>query len=151
MFRIDDIRGVMCKMRPMDPLRRRIFGPGLVVALLVTLPLLGLPQMAWAADVGEESSGTKPDLSVQADDADRPKDKSLLEKKPADAAVTQKKQEVAGPPFYEKWQFWAITGGVLIGIVGLIWAGQKVAHQINGGDVRPCNNEAFIGCFGEGQ
>jgi hypothetical protein len=138
----------------MDPLRRRIFGPGIVVALLVTLPLVGLPQTAMAADLGEEPSGGSAakggEPSAQADDADRPKDKSLLEKQPADAAVAQKKQEVAGPPFYERWQFWAITGGVIVGVIGLIWAGQKVAHQVNGGDVRPCNNDAFIGCFGEG-
>lgn len=134
-------------MRPMNRLRTWSLGSGIVVALLVTLSFVWSTP-AYAADVGESGGGVAP--AAQAEDEDKPKDKSLLAKQPADAAVAQKQQADAGPPFYEKWQFWAITGGVVVGIVGLVLAGRAISHQMNGGDVRPCNM-AFIGCFGEGQ
>lgn len=122
-----------------------------MVALLIALPLVAIPQPA-RADIGDEpSSGTKTsgDSVGQADDADKPKDPSLLDKNAADAAVAKDKKAAApvGPPFYEKWQFWAITAVVVVGVIGLIWAGQQIAHQASGGDVRPCN-EMFTACFG---
>ena len=55
----------------------------------------------------------------QVEDTDKPKDPSLLDKKPADAAVAAEEQAPVGPPFYEKWQFWAIAGGVVVGAVAL--------------------------------
>lgn len=125
-----------------------------MIALLVTLPLVAVPQVVRAADLGEEPSGganaTKSGGDVgQADDTDKPKDPSLLDKNAADAAVAKQKQVDAGPPFYEKWQFWVIAGAVVVGAVAAIWAGQQISHQISGGDVRPCNS-AFTACFGDG-
>jgi len=121
---------------------------GIVVALAVTLPLLGLRGVAHA-DLGDEPSSKSSSGGIdQADDADKPKDPSLLDKKPADAAVAQKKQ-VDTTPMYEKWQFWAIVGVAAVGVAALIWGGSALYHQLNGGDVRPCNMD-FKGCFGEG-
>jgi len=122
---------------------------GIAVALVVTLPLLGLRGVAHA-DLGDEPSSKSSSSDVnQADDSDKPKDPSLLDKKPADAAVAQKQAPV-GPPFYEKWQFWAIAAGVVVGAVALIWGRQALPHQLNGGDVRPCNMDFQMRCFGEG-
>jgi hypothetical protein len=28
-------------------------------------------------------------------------------------------------PFYEKWQFWAIAGAVVVGAIALIWGGRR--------------------------
>ncbi len=122
-----------------------------MIALLVTLPLVAVPQVARAADLGDEpSGGAKSGGDIgQADDADKPKDPSLLDKNAADAAVAKQKQVDSGPPIYEKWQFWVIAGAVVVGAVAAIWAGQQISHQISGGDVRPCNS-AFTACFGDG-
>ena len=115
-----------------------------VVGVLVATPW----SSAQAAEDTEEPKAIKHE-PTQAEDTDTAKDKSLLSKQPADEAVA-KKGEADNAAFYEKWQFWAITGGVVVGIVGLVLAGRAISHQMNGGDVRPCNM-AFIGCFGEGQ
>ncbi|HXU05206.1 MAG TPA: hypothetical protein VN903_29805 [Polyangia bacterium] len=113
--------------------------------------MVSLPRVAHA-DLGDEPSSKSTSSeggAGQVEDADKPKDGSLLEKKPADAAV----QKAAAPstPFYEKWQFWAITGAVIVGAIALIWGGQALAHQLNGGDVRPCNTDFEGRCFGEGR
>ena len=92
------------------------------------------------------SSSSSGDIN-QAEDNDKPKD--LLEKKPADAAV-QKKQQVDSTAFYEKWQFWAVTGGIVAGGLLAYFGGKALYHSLNGGDVRPCNG-SFIGCYGEGE
>jgi hypothetical protein len=137
-------------MSPLAPFRKWILRVGIAVALVVTLPLVGLRGVAHA-DLGDEpsSKSSSGDMN-QVEDNDKPKD--LLEKKPADAAVEQqKKQQVESTPFYEKWQFWAIAGGVIVGAIALIWGGQALAHQINGGDVRPCNMDFMGRCFGEGR
>jgi hypothetical protein len=143
-------------MSPLAPFRKWTLRAGIVAALIVTLPLVGFPGVA-RADLGDEPSSKSSSSSSsssgsmgQADDADKPKDPSLLDKKPADAAVAQK-QQPAGPPFYTKWQFWAIAGAVLVGAVVLIIGGQALAHQLNGGDVRPCNMTFEGRCFGEGR
>ena len=124
---------------------------GIVIALVITLPMLGLRGVAHAADLGEDSSSTAktPD---QADDADKPKDPSLLDKNAADAAVAKQKQQQApvGPPFYEKWQFWALTVAVVVAGVGLFFGTRAILHGATGGDVRPCN-PMFLGCGGEGR
>jgi hypothetical protein len=102
---------------------------------------------ARAAEDDEAPKTSAPDAQ-QAEDTDRPKDKSLLAKQPADAAVAQKgaaDQEA----FYQKWQFWAVTGGVVVGGLLLFFGGRALYHSLNGGDVRPCNPQ-FIGCFGQG-
>ena len=128
----------------MAPFRTRSLGSGIVVGLLTVL-MVGLPRLSWAADVGEETS--KPEAS-QAEDNDRPKD-SILDKKPADAAVASKKAEAPKTPFYEKWQFWVLAGGIVVGAVAAVLVGQKIAHQMAGGDARPCN-ATFTICTGDG-
>jgi len=133
-------------MSPLAPFRKWTLSAGIVIALVVTLPLVGLPRVAHA-DLGDSKSTT----ADQVEDNDKPKDPSLLDKKPADAAVAQQQQAPIGPPFYEKWQFWAIAIGVVVGAVALIWGGGALAHQINGGDVRPCNMMFQDRCFGEGR
>jgi hypothetical protein len=138
-------------MSPLAPFRKWTVSAGIAIALVITVPLVGLPSVAHA-DLGDSpSSKSSPDGPGQVDDNDKPKDSSLLEKKPADAAVAQQKQAPVGPPFYEKWQFWAISGAVLVGLVAVIWGGQALYHTINGGDVRPCNTMFQDRCFGEGQ
>jgi hypothetical protein len=126
-------------------------GSGIIIALVIALAVpLAIPRVAHA-DIGDEpsSSGTNKPGIDQVQDTDKPREPSLLENKPADAAV-QKKAAAPSQPIYEKWQFWAITGGIVVGGILAILAGQKIAHQVNGGDVRPCN-PGFLGCFGEGQ
>jgi hypothetical protein len=135
-------------MSPLAPFRNWTLRAGIAIALVVTLPMVGLRGVAHA-DLGDEPS-SKSSSADQAEDSDKPKDPSLLDKKPADAAVAQKQAPV-GPPFYEKWQFWAIAVGVLVGAAILIVGGQAVAHQLNGGDVRPCNMDFNMRCFGEGR
>jgi hypothetical protein len=138
-------------MRPMSPLapfRKWTLSAGIAIALVLTLPLVGLPSVAHA-DLGDEPS-SKSSGGSQVEDNDKPKDSSLLEKKPADAAVAQQKQAPVGPPFYEKWQFWVISAAVLVGVGALIWGGIALNHTLNGGDVRPCNTTFMDRCYGEG-
>jgi hypothetical protein len=138
-------------MSPLAPFRKWTLSAGIAMALVLTLPLVGLPSVAHA-DLGDSpSSKSSSDGMGQVEDGDKPKDSSLLEKKPADAAIEQQKQAPVGPPFYEKWQFWAITGAVLVGAVALFFGGRALYHTINGGDVRPCNMSFQTRCFGEGQ
>ena len=119
---------------------------GVVCAFLIALPRAG------RAEPGKPSSRNG-STATQADDSDHPKD-SILDKKPADAAVASKKAETAGtnagPPFWEKWQFWAVAGGVVAAGVLALVAIPKIVHQVNGGDVRPCNPTFQTRCFGEG-
>jgi hypothetical protein len=126
----------------------RTLPTGIVVGLLIAT-LVGLPRAA-RADLGDEPSKSDTSSASQIEDTDRPKE-SILDKKPADAAVAAKKKEtVSGPPFYEKWQFWALVGGVVAGAVITVFAAQKISHQVNGGDARPCSPN-FITCAGEGR
>lgn len=130
--------------------RARHWAP--VLALLAAIPLLGVPRGALAADVGEGANapqGSPPSSPVlQAEDRDKPRDQSLLDKNAADAALAAKKQE-EGPPFYKRWQVWAVAGGVVVAIVAAVIVVPKIAHQINGGDVQPCN-PTFFTCVGAG-
>lgn len=119
---------------------------GLALFAAALLVVVGTPwSTARAAEDNEAPKAAAPD-APQADDVNRPKDKSLLAPNPADAAVAKKGEDV---PMYEKWQFWAVTGGVLVGLVALGFGGRALYHSLNGGDVRPCN-PSFIGCFGQG-
>jgi hypothetical protein len=136
-------------MSPLAPLRKWTLSAGIAIALVLTLPLVGLPLAH--ADLGDApSSKSSSDGMGQVEDGDKPKDPSLLDKKPADAAVAQQQQAPVGPPFYEKWQFWVIAAAVVVGVGALIWGGTALAHTINGGDVRPCNVDFQGRCFGEG-
>lgn len=123
------------------------------VGLALFAALLVVVGTSWSssarAAVDDEAPKAAAPEAAQAEDTDRPKDKSLLAKQPADAAVAQKGQ-ADQEAFYQKWQFWAITGGVIVGAVALVWGGSALYHSLNGGDVRPCN-PMFIGCFGQGQ
>ena len=133
-------------MSLLAPPRNWTLSAAVALALTVTMTLVSLPRVAHA-DLGDEPS-SKSSEPGQVEDNDKPKDPSLLEKKPADAAV----QKAAEPqvPFYEKWQFWAITGAVVLAAIGIVWGGSALAHQLNGGDVRPCAMDFQGRCFGEG-
>ncbi len=135
----------------MSPRRKRSGGPGVALALLASaLLIFGVHgSSAFAADDDELPKASKPDTS-QVEDTDRPKDKSLLARQPADDAVA-KKGEDDNLAFYQKWQFWAVTGGIAVGLVAAIWGGITLYHSVNGGDVRPCNTASFIGCYGQGE
>jgi hypothetical protein len=124
-------------------------GVGLALFAATLLVVVATPwSSARAAEDNEAPKAAAPEAN-QAEDTDRPHDKSLLAKQPADAAVAQKGQ-ADQEAFYEKWQFWAVTGAIVVGAVGLIVGGSYLYHSANGGDVRPCNS-MFIGCYGQGE
>ena len=133
----------------MLPRRKRSHGPrvGVGLALLASLLLIsvGTPWSARAAEDNEAPKAAVPD-APQVEDTDKPKDKSLLAQTPADAA---KKSQAGDEAFYQKWQFWAVSGGIAVGLVALVWGGLTLYHSANGGDVRPCN-PMFLRCFGQG-
>jgi len=134
----------------MLPRRKRSHGPrvGVGLALLASLLLIsvGTPWSARAAEDNEAPKAAVPD-APQVEDTDKPKDKSLLAPTPADAA---KKSQASDEAFYQKWQFWAVTGGIAVGLVAAIWGSITLYHSLNGGDVRPCN-PTFLGCYGQGE
>lgn len=115
-----------------------------VVGVLVATPW----SSAQAAEDTEEPKAIKsaPEPAEQAEDTDKAKDKSLLSRQPADEAVAKKAQDEA---FYERWQFWAVTGGIVAGAALAAVGGYFLYHSLNGGDVRPCNAN-YIGCYGQG-
>ncbi len=133
----------------MLPRRKRSHGPrvGVGLALLASILLIsvGTPWSARAAEDDEAPKAAAPD-APQVEDTDKPKDKSLLAATPADAA---KKSQAGDEAFYQKWQFWAVTGGILVGAAVLFFGGTALYHSLNGGDVRPCN-PSFIQCYGQG-
>jgi hypothetical protein len=133
-------------MSTLAPPREWTLSAAVAIALTVTMTVVSLPRVAHA-DVGDEPSSKSSDLS-QVEDNDKPKDPSLLDKKPADAAVQQ--QAVPSAPFYENWKFWAIAGVVVVGAVALVLGGYYLSHSANGGDVRPCAMDFQGRCFGEG-
>jgi hypothetical protein len=105
---------------------------------------------------GGESTAppAKTEYVPQAEDRDKPRDPMLLQKQAADAALAKKKAPVdTGPPIYEKWQFWAIVGGVAVGVLAAVFGGLKLAHEANGGDIRACSPDFANGmnCFGQGR
>jgi uncharacterized membrane protein len=106
---------------------------------------VGTPWSARAAEDNEAPKAAVPD-APQVEDTDKPKDKSLLAPTPADAA---KKSQAGDEAFYQRWQFWAVTGGIVVGAVALFFGGKALYHSVNGGDVRPCN-PSFLTCFGQG-
>ena len=136
----------------MLPRRKRSHGPrvGVGLALLASLLLIsvGTPWSARAAEDDEAPKASVPD-SPQVEDTDKPKDKSLLAQTPADAAVAKKNQS-DNEAFYQKWQFWAVSGAIAVGLVAAIWGSLTLYHSLNGGDVRPCN-PTFINCYGQGE
>jgi hypothetical protein len=133
-------------MSTLAPPRQWTLSAAVAIALTVTMTVISLPRVAHA-DLGDEPSSKSSDKS-QVEDNDKPKDQSLLEKKPADAAVQQ--QAAPSAPFYENWKFWAIAGVVLAGVVALGFGVYYTSHAANGGDVRPCAMDFQGRCFGEG-
>jgi hypothetical protein len=111
-----------------------------------------------AAPAGE-GAADKAAAAAQAEDKDTPEAQAQREKARADAALARKarnaqlaKAQDETTPFYQKWQFWAIAGGVVAGAVLAIWGGAAVAHQLGGGDVRACSmTNDPAGCFGQGR
>jgi hypothetical protein len=95
----------------------------------------------------------------QADDKDYPELQAEKEKKAADAALARQakraqieRDQERGEPIYKKWEFWAITGAVVVGAALTIWGGTAVWHQMRGGDVAACDPTiATDGCFGKGR
>ena len=90
---------------------------------------------------------------LQAADPDNPRDPAVeaAKKKAALEAELAKKNKPVdeGPPVYQKWQFWAIVGGVAALAVGAIFATRAILHGVNGGDVAPC--PMGFTCYGEGR
>jgi hypothetical protein len=129
---------------------------GAVAATLVSFPVAaaepGEGSGEFGATDGEKPKSNQP-YSLQAADPDAPKDPAVVaaqKKAAADAELAKKTKAVdTGPPIYQKWQFWAIVGGVLVGVAGAIFATTKIVHSVNGGDVAPCPVDYT--CFGEGR
>jgi hypothetical protein len=100
----------------------------------------------------EKPKGDKP-YALQATDPDAPQDPAVVaakKKAAADAALVKQQKKDEGPPVYQKWQFWALTGAVVVAVVGIIIGGSYVLHSMNGGDVAQCPS-TYAGCFGEGR
>jgi hypothetical protein len=101
---------------------------------------------------GETPPPAKTEFVPQAEDKDRPRDPSLLDRNSADAvlAAKAKKEKHDDTPIYKKWQLWAIVGGVVA--AGLaVWGTTAILHSIGGGDVRPCPADFANACFGQGR
>jgi hypothetical protein len=96
--------------------------------------------------------------AAQAEDKDTPEAQAQRDQQRADAALARKarneqltRERERGTPFYQKWEFWAITGGVVVGGLLAFFAGKALFHDANGGDVRGCAMSDTGGCFGEGR
>jgi len=137
---------------------------GVVIIGGVAALMLLSSQVVRAAEPGEgggefggATDSEKPKdqkYQLQASDPDAPKDPAVeaAKKKAAlEAELAKKKPVDEGPPIYQKWQFWAIVGGVAALAVGAIFAGSAIVHSINGGDVAPCPLAYNGHCYGEGR
>jgi hypothetical protein len=118
----------------------------------------GSTEAAPAAEKPAEATEGSSATAAQAEDKDFPEAQAQREKARADAALARQmknaelaKQRDEGTPFYQKWEFWAITGGVIAGSILAIWGGSALYHNLNGGDVRACPMTATNGCFGQGR
>ena len=134
-----------------------------IIGGVAALMLLSSPAVR-AAEPGEGSGefgcatdSEKPKdqkYQLQASDPDAPKDPAVeaAKKKAAmEAELAKKKPVDEGPPIYQKWQFWAIVGGVAALTVGAIFATSAIIHGINGGDIAPCPLAYNGHCYGEGR
>jgi len=93
----------------------------------------------------------KTEYVPQAEDKDRPKEPVLIDKPAADAALAKKAKKDEGPAWYTNWKYWALIGGGIIVAGGAIYGLSRLAHSINGGDVRGCNPDFMTNCFGAGR
>jgi len=134
-----------------------------IIGGVAALMLLSSPALVRAAEPGEsggefggasDSEKPKEKYQLQASDPDNPKDPAVeaAKKKAALEAELAKKNKPVdeGPPIYQKWQFWAIVGGVAALTVGAIFATRAILHSANGGDVAPCPF-GYVNCYGEGR
>jgi hypothetical protein len=126
-----------------------------VVAMLLSFQVRAAEPGEASGEIGgADSEKPKQTYSLQASDPDAPKDPAVLaaqKKAAAEAELAKKsKPKDEGPPIYQKWQFWAIVGGVVVGLVGAAYATSKLVHSINGGDVAPCPM-GYLRCYGEGR
>ena len=136
-----------------------------IIGGVAALMLLSSSARLYAAEPGESSGefggasdSEKPKdqkYQLQAADPDNPKDPAVeAAKKQAalEAELAKKNKPVdEGPPVYQKWQFWAIVGGVAALAVGGIFATRAILHSVNGGDVAPCPLGYMMRCYGEGR
>jgi hypothetical protein len=112
-----------------------------------------------AAPAGEGApAADKANYAPQAEDKDKPEAQAQRDQARADAALKRqarneqlKADREKGTPFYNKWQFWAITGGVVVGGILAFVATSALLHQAGGGDVRGCAAANTVGCYGEGR
>jgi hypothetical protein len=119
----------------------------------------GLEGSPSGGEPGQEAAAAPPAATApQSDDKDYPELQADKEKQAADAALAKQarraqldRDKERGEPIYKKWEFWAITGAVVVGAVLTIWGGSAVLHQINGGDVQPCPLTATDKCWGQGR
>jgi len=139
------------------------------VATLVAIALLATLLPATPAAAADEGSGEITDsetpksgksagksdkpYALQASDPDAPKDPAVVaaKKKAAEEAALKKTEEekAQGPSVYQKWQFWALTGAVVVAVVGAIIGGAFIIKSMNGGDVQQCIPNVV--CTGEGR
>ncbi len=142
-------------------LTRSKLGVVIIGGVAALMLLSSFPASVRAAEPSGEFGGAtdtekpKEKYQLQAADPDAPKDPAVeAAKKQAalDAELAKKNKPVdEGPPIYQKWQFWAIVGGVAALTVGAIFATRAIVHGVNGGDVAPCPIGYKVGCFGEGR
>jgi hypothetical protein len=140
------------------PLTRSKLGVVIIGGVAALMLLSSFPVRA--AEPGGEFGGAtdseapKQKYQLQAADPDAPKDPAVeAAKKQAalEAELAKKNKPVdEGPPVYQKWQFWAIVGGVLVLAAGATYASLKILHSVNGGDVAPCPM-GYVNCYGEGR
>lgn len=106
-----------------------------------------------SSDGTAPAEGSTPPSSLQAEDKDTPEAQSEREKARADAALARqlKNQELAKAkeptPYYKTWPFWAITGLVVVGAVGIIWGTSAILSP----DIAACPRTSTSGCYGEGR
>lgn len=145
------------------PLTRSKLGVVIIGGVAALMLLSSFPLSVRAAEPSEgsgefggatDSEAPKQKYQLQAADPDAPKDPAVeaAKKKAAlEAELAKKNKPVEeGPPFYQKWQFWAIVGGVVVAAVGAAYATSKIVHAVNGGNVAPCPM-GYVGCYGEGR
>jgi len=104
-----------------------------------------------AGDSDTPPPAPKTEYVPQADDKDRPREPVLIDKPAADAALAKKAKKDEGPAWYTNWKYWALIGGGLIVAGGAAYGLSRLAHSINGGDVRGCNPDFMTNCFGAGR
>jgi hypothetical protein len=131
-----------------------IIGGVAALMLLSSFPVRAAEPSEGSGEFGgaTDSEAPKQKYQLQAADPDAPKDPAVeaAKKKAAmEARLAKQKPVDEGPPVYQKWQFWAIVGGVIVFAAGAAFATAKILHSVNGGDVAPC--PMSYTCVGEGR